>query len=286
MTPENDAGAPAAEDPIITEARAAEAADQAAQGGQGEAQPGQEPAAEAEGEHGGEGEAPEAARKPTAQERFDELTRRRRDAERDAEYWKAKALGQDPNQGRRPTPQADDDPEPDPTDTEKYRYGDTDPAFLRDIGAWSARQEFKRLAAQERQHRTASQIDADFATREAAFAKDKPDYHTLVDDDALPITPAMAQAIKTSESGPAVAYHLAKNPAEARRISGLHPLAQARELGIIEARLSGATAAAPPVKPASDAPEPPPQLRGQGGRFKTDPETEDFAAFEKAYGAR
>src|SRR5574343_169331 len=63
---------------------------------------------------------------------------------------------------------------------------------------------------------------------------------------------ALAQTIQVSENGPDVAYYLGTNPKEADRISRLPPLAQAKEIGKIEAKL----ASDPPVKKISSAPAP------------------------------
>jgi hypothetical protein len=59
------------------------------------------------------------------------------------------------------------------------------------------------------------------------------------------------------------------------------PDLQARELTLLETRLT--PAAKPTPKTATDAPEPPPQARGAGGQFKVAADTDDFAAFEKQY---
>lgn len=226
------------------------------------------------------------AKKSPTEERIGELTRKRHEAERRAAYWEGVAKGQPQGQQQeqRQQQQHDEDPEPDPTDTTKYQYGDTDPQYFKDVGAWSARQEHRRLTQQDRQVTTRQQIDQAYDARAAEFAKTAPDFAALTGDDDLQISPVMAHAIKTSDAGPAVAYHLAKNPDEARRISGLHPLAQAREIGAIEGRL--APASAPPVKTASDAPPPPTQIRGAGGKFATPSDTQDFAAFEKMVDAK
>lgn len=66
-------------------------------------------------------------------------------------------------------------------------------------------------------------------------------------------TDHMAAVIWESEIGPEIAYHLAKNPDEALRICNLTPLAQAREIGKIEAALAPKP---PAVKKPSSAPEP------------------------------
>jgi hypothetical protein len=41
----------------------------------------------------------------------------------------------------------------------------------------------------------------------------------------------MAETIQSSDIGPELAYYLGTNPKEADRISRLHPLAQAKEIG-------------------------------------------------------
>lgn len=96
----------------------------------------------------------------------------------------------------------------------------------------------------------------------------------------------MAQAIRTSEVGPELAYCLACNPEEAHRIAALPHASQIREIGRLEGRLhQHAEARVEPVrKTATTAPEPPPMLRGGGGRFVIAPDTSDFAAFDKQYG--
>ena len=115
-------------------------------------------------------------------------------------------------------------------------------------------------------------------------AKTFPDYFEALAGD-WPCSAPMADAIRTSEDGAHVAYHLARNPDQARRIAGLEPLAQIREIGRLEARLTKA-AGSSSIRAYSGAPSPAPFGRGGGGRFKIDPATSDFAAFEKQYGDR
>jgi preprotein translocase subunit SecA len=64
----------------------------------------------------------------------------------------------------------------------------------------------------------------------------------------------LTDAILTSDRGPEVAYHLAKNPALAERLNRLSPIAAAREIGRIEAALeksSPGTTRKPPPAPAN-----------------------------------
>lgn len=235
--------------------------------------PGDEAAAAAEP---GEGDKPKP--KPTAQERFDELTRARREAEREAEFWKAKAT-QAPTDAK-PATEAPKDEEPDPAE---FQYGETDPGYIKALGAHSARQEFARLSQEAERKTAARSVNQTWDQRQAEFAKTKPDYYEALGKE-WDCSEPMADAIRTSEDGAAVAYHLANNPAEARRIAALNPLAAIREIGKLEARLAAPPADTPtPIKTVSDAPTPGPELRGQGGKFKVAGDTQDFAAFEKTY---
>lgn len=236
------------------------------------AEPGDDATAEPEAS---EGDPPR--KKPSVQDRIDELTRdkhaeRRRAeaAERELERLRGDAKPKDAEQPK-------EDAEPDPAD---YTYGETDPAYIKELGAWSARQQFAKLSREAEQSNQRRTVEQTWNDRQQSFAKTTPDYENVIGGNWDCSAP-MADAIRTSDVGPAVAYHLAKNPEEARRIAGLNPLAAIRAIGRLEARFDTTSQAKPTGKPASDAPIPPPQLRGAGGRFTTPPDTQDFAAFER-----
>lgn len=220
----------------------------------------------------GEGESPRPRK--SAQERIDELTRARREAEREAEYWRSKAMEPAKQPEARQEPKGDDEPDP-----ATYEYGENDLRYIRDLAKYEARQEFRKQAEEDAAARQAQEIEQGYAQREAATAEKYDDYQKAVYRSQWVCTPVMADAIKTSEGGPEVAYHLAKNPAEARRIAALTPIAQVREITRLEVKLTSA----PPPKTTTSAPEPPPQARGAGGKFVVSPDTDDFAAFDKQY---
>jgi hypothetical protein len=79
-------------------------------------------------------------------------------------------------------------------------------------------------------------------------------------------------ALMEAENGPEIAYYLGKNVAEAKRILKLHPLAQARAIGRLEAKL-----AAEPPKPQtpSRAPAPITPLTGAASTASSTPSEED-----------
>ncbi len=83
-------------------------------------------------------------------------------------------------------------------------------------------------------------------------ADDKYEDFGSVVGDLQPNSPFVA-AIMEAENGEDIAYHLGKNPKEARRIAQLGPLAQAREIGKLEAQLL-----AKPVEPKAPSKAPAP----------------------------
>lgn len=235
-----------------------------------------------------EGQAPAPKPKKSVQERIDELTAARREAERDRDFYREQALRQTDAPTNAPRSQAeyvDEDPAPSP---DEFEYGENDARFIRAHATWEARREVSRQF-EERAARQAEEAERQrFNERAMSYADATPDFFDVVGQDfgraAAVMTPVMQQAARTAEEAPAVAYHLAKHPAEARRIAALNPFAQAVEIGKLAARFGAQPASRPTPQHATNAPEPPPQVRGPGGRFKPSPDTDDFAAFEKTYG--
>lgn len=237
---------------------------------QGDEQLGDEAPAEADGQA-------QPKPKKTAQERFDEMTRLRREAEREAEYWKAKALQapqSQPAQEAQQLPQEVSRPERDDYDN--------DFDYIEALTDWKAEQAAERLAYRNRQQDQARTARQNFETRKAAlFPQGEPE--GLQNFLRIPTLPtAVIEVVAESDIGPKIADHLGANPAELRRLEGLSPIQQARELTRLEMRLS--EPAKPTPRTATNAPEPPPQARGAGGRFAVAPDTDDFAAFEKNFG--
>jgi hypothetical protein len=269
-------------------------------------------------------------RKKTAQTRFAEITRARRTAEREsaAKDQRIAQLESDMaalKAGKQPTPLTPDPKDaktaasgkPDAKDTAKYQYGELDPQYIADLARWStleAIRESKESDATTRRSAADAEAKAAFDEKVAAFDQSGlelyDDFDTVViesrslppdDPGAWPLSPAMGELILESEYGTTIAYELASNPAEARRIFALPPLRQATWFGIREAELiagSGAStehdpdasgAAARKASPAkapvqvSKAPQPLPsarKLNGAGGNRVPDAATTDFRAFE------
>lgn len=77
------------------------------------------------------------------------------------------------------------------------------------------------------------------------------------------VSPALSMMILESDAPHDVAYHLGRNPELARTLSAMHPVAAARELGKIEARLT-----APRPKTTTSAPDPISPVRGTASGTK------------------
>lgn len=157
---------------------------------------------------------------------------------------------QPPEEPKRPVRQQYDDPDAYDAALEKW-------AAERAEGQVRADERMKAQKAQAES--TARRALSDFEERKAAFVESHPDFDDVVLTDELTITPAMTEAIVSSEDGPAVAYWLGQNPDEAARIAKLGPVAQVLELGRIEAKL-GQT----PPRRQRAAPITPLRGRGEG----------------------
>ena len=198
-----------------------------------------------EGDDQGGEEKPQEKPKRSARERINELTKRAHEAEREVQRLREASE-------RRPAETAEK-PSPD-------KFGSYD-EYVEALADWRADQRvaesFKKRDAERSQAAAARAAEARaqaWHERQSAFREDTPDYDAVVGKSAVQVAAHVVDTLLDSDSGPELAYHLAKNPETAKRINALSPLAAAREIGRIEATLS--IPAAPPVKPASNAPAP------------------------------
>ncbi len=128
-----------------------------------------------------------------------------------------------------------------------------------------------RVEAFRDQADEAKKVYADF-DQVVALASDR----RFVSDD-------LSLMILESDQAADLAYHLGKNPALAVQLSGMPPVAAARELGRIEASL-----ASPKVRPPTKAPEPINPVNGRGAAPAKSVENmtlAEFAAWREAGGA-
>ena len=186
---------------------------------------------------GDDAAAEKPKRKHWAHERIDELTRQRREAERQADYWKQRATQTvDPN---------------------SLDYEDS----IAERVSQRHRQEQADTAKA-----TVDQLAAEAFNYRETEARDRfADYDAVTRNPNVAITPAMAEIIRDSDVGPDLAYHLGKNPALASRIAMQPPARQAKELGKLEERIT-----APKPLPAR-APAPVQPVNGIAAGGQKDP---------------
>jgi len=228
-----------------------------------------------EGEEG-EGDKPQPPPKPkkTTQERIHELTWRAREAERQRDELLSRIS--QPQQQQPPAPKAAQG-EPDPT---QYEYGDTDANYIHDLAVWTTLQTVKAETQRQEAERVMRERRQSWEAKAAEARKVHDDFDEIVMSNRWDCSDIMADAIASSDVGADIAYHLANNPAEARRISQLSPVAQALSIGRLESQFS--TPASPPQpKTVSNAPPPAPQVRAANGKYAPNLDTCSFEDFEK-----
>ncbi len=212
----------------------------------------------------------DAAEKPKGvQKRLDELTRNWREAERREQALLELLKQRTPAEPESPKqdafqPKTLADFEYDEAKYQTYLFQEATKAATA-----AARQELQSEAAR----RAEEQRKSTFSSREKAFAAKNPDYMTVTRNENVPITQQMAEVIAESEDGPALAYHLAKNVELAENIARLPALAQARELGRVEAQLAYERKAAEEArKRVSQAPAPTPRIEAVENEVEQDPD--------------
>ena len=186
------------------------------------------------------------------QQRIDEITRARYEAEREAAYWRQRAE-QGQTQAQPNSPQgAPAKPSPD-------QFSDYS-EYVEALADWKAEQKVHQaLSARDAQFAQTAEQRAEqarvqaWAERQQAVRETLPDYDEVVGLSEIQIAPHVGQELLDSPHGPQIAYHLARNPDVADRLNRLPPRDVIREIARLEATLP---APKPAAKPVSNAPAP------------------------------
>lgn len=211
------------------------------------------------------------------QERVNEITKARREAERRADSLERELHQYRTQQPAQYQPQSNEAP---PTladfgfDMDKFGEALTHYAVRK--AESSAEQRFQQQS--QRQHQQS--VEQQFEQRSQEYAKAHPDFDDAVSDlgRAVQFHPAVVEAIGFSERGPEIVHHLAKHLDEADRLARMPPHLAAVQLGRIEAQLS-----TPKAKPVTKAPTPAPVLGGGG---KSSPSVADGMSYAEYRAAR
>jgi len=212
------------------------------------------------------------------QARIDELTRSRREAEREAEYWKARVQG-GTAQNPAPTPATT------PPDPAKFK---TQEDYIDAVTDFKVAQKLAEKDAEQSHVKQVNDRAQSWQEKLVVARAEAPDFDQVMNNADVPVSNHVADLLLESDAGAKIAYHLARNPDKLEAINGMTPAKVAIELGKLEASLtkSSIQATIPDVK-TSKAP-PPARTLGQG-RSTTpqlaDLSMEDYVRQRKSQGA-
>lgn len=242
---------------------------------------------ESEAQEGQEPEAQETQRgKKSARQRINEITRARYEAERAAAYWKGIAEGSRPQPPQAPVqPVSEPLAKPNLADFTDYE------TYIEALTDWKTTQKVtevvhnqREATIQERQRAEALEVAKGWAGKQEQARKSIPDYDEVLGEAETVVAPHVTDAILTSDRGPEVAYHLAKNPALAEKLNRLSPIAAAREIGRIEAALEKSSPGT-----SRSSPPPPARTTRSSATLSGDPakmDHEQYRAMRAKQGAR
>jgi hypothetical protein len=211
-------------------------------------------------------------------DRIDELTRSRREAEREAAYWRARATGEDPAQTPAPTAAKPKPPEPSTFKTqEEYIDALTDYKLEQKLTA-------KDQAAEQSKaiETRAGTWQEKLVTARAEIA----DFDSVMNGADMQVANHVAELLFESDAGAKIAHHLAQNPEVLEKLNGMSPTKVAIQLGKLESSLEKV---APNLVEARTTKAPPPAKHLGQGRSTTptleDMSIDDYVKTRKSQGA-
>lgn len=215
-----------------------------------------------------------AGPKPGIQDRIGELTKARRDAEREAAYWKSRAQGVATANAPAPlvAPKAEDFKTP-----EEYQEALIDYKVEQKILKQNEKQAQDRV--EQLQAQEADTVAKTWSERLAKARTEIPDYESVMENAEIPVAMHVADLLFNHEHGPVLAHHFALNPDKLEKLNSMNITKAAIEIARISSEVIKPAAVVPPApsvsssKKISDAP-PPAQPVGAGR--STTVKTEDL----------
>ena len=233
---------------------------------------------------GDEDDAPrdEKGRYRGVQNRIDELTRSRREAEREAAYWKARAAVPDAAQNPAQVPAASKAPDPSQFKTQEE--------YIDAVTDYKVEQKLAKKEAEQSQVKQVNERAQSWQEKLVAARTETSDFDQVMNNADVPVANHVADLLLESDAGAKIAYHLAQNPATLEKINGMTPARVAIELGKLEASLMKPAVADTTPEPEVKVSKAPPPARTLGQGRSTTPQLadlpmEDYVKQRKAHGA-
>jgi hypothetical protein len=223
----------------------------------------------------GDGDEDESSKQSKIQKRINEITKARREAERERDFWRMQA-----QQKAQEAPSAVQLQKP---TLDQFDYDQE--AYLEALADWKVQTTIAKTMADHEKAQSSQanqQSDREFAMREYEVEGEFPDYRQKVYANDVPITDTMAQAIRTDENGARVAYFLATYKDIAYRVANLSPREQFLAIGEISEKISQAKASEGQQRPVTNAPAPVPSVSSRGSVVNKNPDkmsTDEFMAW-------
>lgn len=200
--------------------------------------------------------------KKSPQERIVELAHKRREAEAEAADAKRE---RDLLRSKLQALEAQAAPIETTARPQRASYANDDD-YTDALADWKADQAIARREtqqAQARQQAEQAELAQQWDKRQKQAIEAISDYADVVGASEVQVPPYVHQALLESEQGPQIAYFLALNPDEAKRIAGMKPLAAIKHIAALERDLAEvdedapkAATKAPDLPKKSKAPEP------------------------------
>jgi hypothetical protein len=261
-----------------------------------------------------EEDKPQKPVKKTAKDRINEVVAKQRIAERErdalalelsqlkaAATKKPEANTEEPKPLREQLVDMSGAPNPDETlanGEPKYKLGEFDKEFIRDLTKYTIAQETKALTEAKAAEDQRKEVEAQQEALKSAWAAkvetaetELPDLReklTQMDAAFAGIDPAygefLAATIMTCDNGPQIMYYLSQNIGEAQKIVASGASAATFALARLDAKFDKPVTEEKRNKKPSAAPQPPEaRTRGTGTKTAVAPDTTDLSAFEREF---
>ena len=192
------------------------------------------------------------------QKRIDELTKQREDASRDTakerdarEAIEARIKELEAKLTPPAEPKSNNKPNPSQFN-DAYEYAEA-------LAEWKVEES---LAARDKQdadkkiQAEQDKVNSQWSKRQNDVKAEVADYDDVITSSSVQVSDQVKQAIMESEAGPQILYHLAKNPDIADSLASKSVISALREIGRLEATLTGQKVSGKPAATPSRAPSP------------------------------